>query len=113
LQNFYNGAYTAGEWYDANGKSAFASDPSWAALLEWDKAFMENVYGPDGYDKLQQYFAEVGGPNSEWSSAQAFETEQLAMAFDGEWRNAFIEDDKAKIDYGTAAFPVADDHPEL
>jgi multiple sugar transport system substrate-binding protein len=113
LQNFYNGAYTGGVWYDANGKSAFASDPSWAALLEWDKAFIENVYGSDGYDKLQQYFAEVGGPNSEWSSAQAFETEQLAMAFDGEWRNAFIQDDKAKINYGTAAFPVADEHPEL
>ncbi len=111
LQNFYNGAYTGGQWYDANGKSAFATDPSWAALMEWDKAFITNVYGADGYDKLQQYFAEVGGPNSEWSSAQAFETGQLAMSFDGEWRNAFIEDDKAKIDYGTAAFPVADDHP--
>ena len=113
MSNFYNGNYTGGQWYDDNGKSAFASDPSWAALLQWDKDFIANVYGPDGYDKLQQYFAEVGGPNSEWSSAHAFETGQLAMAFDGEWRNAFIEDDKAEINYGTAAFPVADDIREL
>lgn len=113
LSNFYNGIYSGSTWYDENGKSAFASDPSWARLLEWDRDFITSVYGPDGYQKLQQYFAEVGGPNSEWSSAQAFETEQLAMAFDGEWRNAFIADNGVTFDYGTAAFPVVDDHPEL
>ncbi len=113
LNGFYNGKYSGGTWYDDNGKSAMASDPTWGRLLQWDKDFIANVYGPDGYNKLQQFIAEVGGPNSEWSSAQAFETEQLAMAFDGEWRNAFIQDDGSKVNYGTAPFPVADDHPEL
>lgn len=113
LPNFYNGIYTGGTWYDSNGKSAFASDPSWAKLLQWDTAFITDVYGSDGYSKLQQYLAELGGPDSEWSSAQAFETEKLAMSFDGEWRNAFIADDGSKVNYATAPFPVADDHPEL
>ena len=74
--------------------------------MEWDKAFITNVYGPDGYNKLQEYFAKVGGPNSEWSTAHAFETEQLAIAFDGEWRNAFIEDDGANLNYGTGRSPL-------
>ncbi len=111
--NFYNGNYTGSEYYDANGKSAFASDPSWANLMEWQKAFITNVYGADGYQKLQDFFAEVGGADSEWSSAHAFETEQVAMNFDGEWRNAFIADDGSKVNYGTAPMAVADDQPEL
>jgi multiple sugar transport system substrate-binding protein len=111
--NFYNGNYTGGVWYDASGKSAFASDPSWAQLLQWQHDFITNVYGPDGYNKLQDFFGRVGGPNSEWSSAHAFETEQVAMNFDGEWRNAFIADDGSKVKYATAPFAVADDKPEL
>ena len=62
------GTWTGGKWYDAAGKSAFASDPSWAGLLQWQKDFITNVYGADGYTKLQQFFAKLGGPNSEWST---------------------------------------------
>ena len=65
----YNGNWTGGKWYDDAGKSAFASDPSWAALLQWQKDFITNVYGADGYAKLQQFFAKLGGPDSEWSTA--------------------------------------------
>jgi multiple sugar transport system substrate-binding protein len=109
----YNGNWTGGKWYDDAGKSAFASDASWASLLQWQKDFITNVYGADGYSKLQQFFAKMGGPDSEWSTAQGFETGQLAMALDGEWRNAFIADDKADIKYATAPFPVADSLPDL
>jgi multiple sugar transport system substrate-binding protein len=35
------------------------------------------------------------------------------MIFDGEWRSSFIENDKAKIDYGTAPFPTADSKTDL
>jgi multiple sugar transport system substrate-binding protein len=35
------------------------------------------------------------------------------MLYDGEWRGSFIRDDKAKISFATAPFPVADDRPEL
>ena len=35
------------------------------------------------------------------------------MNIDGEWRTAFIEDERPKLNYGTAPLPVADDHPDL
>ncbi|TMK12556.1 MAG: extracellular solute-binding protein, partial [Actinobacteria bacterium] len=49
LQSFYestqlyNGDYSGGIWYDQNGNSAFASDPSWANLLQWEKGFIADV----------------------------------------------------------------------
>jgi multiple sugar transport system substrate-binding protein len=119
LQSFYEsyalymGPYSGGTWYDANGNSAFASDPSWGSLLQWEQQFITDVYGPDGYHKLQEFFSKLGGADSEWSSAHAFETEQVAMTLDGEWRNAFITDDGSKVNYGTAPFPVVDDKPDL
>ncbi len=105
----FNGVYTGSKWYDDNGQSAFASDPSWASLLQWQKSLVDWY----SYDKLQKFFASLGGPDSEWSTAQGFETGKLAMALDGEWRVAFIDSDKAKVNYATAPFPVADDHSEL
>jgi multiple sugar transport system substrate-binding protein len=35
------------------------------------------------------------------------------MNTDGEWRVAFIDADKANINYGTAPFPTADDETQL
>ncbi|HEY6680471.1 MAG TPA: extracellular solute-binding protein [Actinomycetota bacterium] len=119
LQSFYEsyalymGPYSGGTWYDANGSSAFASDPSWASLLQWQQQFITDVYGPDGYHKLQEFFSKLGGADSEWSSAHGFETDQLAMTLDGEWRNAFIADDGSDVNYATAPFPVVDDKADL
>jgi multiple sugar transport system substrate-binding protein len=108
--NLYNGLPWGATWYTPGGMSAFASDPAWARMLKWAKSEVAYFHG---YDNLQKFFSKVGGPNSEWSSAQAFEQGEVAMAFDGEWRSSFIENDKAKIRYGTAPFPVADNKPEL
>jgi len=69
---------------------------------------MTSIYGSDGYSKLQDFFASLGGANSEWSSAHGFENGKVAMLFDGEWRTAFIKDDGSKVNYGTAPFPTAD-----
>lgn len=104
----YLGDFTGGQWYDSSGKSAFASDPTWAALLEWQKKFISDIYGPNGYSKLTAFFSQIGGPNSEFSTSQAFETGKLAMNLDGEWRTAFIKSDNSKVNYTTAPFPVAD-----
>lgn len=104
----YGGVFSGSQWYDSSGKSALATDPSWASLFTWQQKFITDVYGPDGYQKLKDFFANLGGPNSEWSSSQGFETEQLAMTIDGEWRTAFITTDKAKVNYETAPFPVLD-----
>src|SRR5439155_21117379 len=38
---------------------------------------------------------------------------KLAMAEDGEWRVAFIQNEHPGLQYGTAPMPVADDHPQL
>ncbi len=109
--NFFNGVYSGSTWYDAAGKSAFASDPSWAALLTWQKNFITSVFGSDGYNKLNRFYGQLGGADSEFSSSQAFEVGKIAMLFDGEWRTAFIADDKAKVKWNTAPFPVADAVP--
>jgi multiple sugar transport system substrate-binding protein len=108
--NLYNGLPWGTTWYTADGKSAFASDPMWAQMMQWAKDQLGFFHG---YDNLQKFFSELGGANSEWSSAQAFEKGEVAMAFDGEWRSSFIKNDKAKINYGTAPFPTADNKTEL
>ena len=109
LQSFYEsyaldyGIYSGASWYTSSGKSALASDPRWAQLLQWQKSFIDWY----GYNNLLKWFQNIGGANSEWTASQAFETGKLAMALDGEWRVAFIANDHAKIHYATAPFPVA------
>jgi multiple sugar transport system substrate-binding protein len=107
--NIYLGNAWGAQWYDGSGNAMFGTDPAWQQMLQWDEDLV-NFYG---YDKLVQFKASLGGDDSEWNSQQGFETRRVAMAYDGEWREAFIEQHHANIDYGTAPFPVADDHPEL
>jgi multiple sugar transport system substrate-binding protein len=108
ISNFENGVYSDTQWYDDSGKSMLGTDPAWADLFRFQKQMVDTF----GRDKLQKWYASVGGPNSEFSPSNAFEQGKLAMSFDGEWRVSFIEDDKAKIHYDTAPFPVADDNAE-
>jgi multiple sugar transport system substrate-binding protein len=106
--NIYGHAFGA-KWYDSQGKPSLSSDPQWAKMLTWQKAFVDAI----GYDKLQKFAAKLGGGDSEWSSSHGFETGKIAMMIDGEWRTAFIEADKSKVNYGTAPAPTADDHTDL
>jgi multiple sugar transport system substrate-binding protein len=101
-------AYAA-KWYDTAGKPSLGTDPNWTKLLEWQKSIVDSV----GYDKLQKFFGKLGGGDSEWSGQHGFETGKIAMMIDGEWRNAFIAADKAKVNYQTAPFPVDDAQPDL
>jgi len=101
-------AYAA-KWYDSSGKPSLSTDPNWAKLLEWQKSLVDTI----GYDKLQKFFGKLGGGDSEWSAQHGFETGKIAMMIDGEWRNAFIAADKAKVNYQTAPFPVDDAQPDL
>lgn len=111
LSNFWetaqleNGVWDGAQWYDSSGKSAFASDPKWAQLFEWQKAFIDSI----GYQKLTAFQAQLGGANGEWTAQQGFMTGKIAMTLDGEWRTAFIKDYKSKVPYATAPFPVPDD----
>jgi multiple sugar transport system substrate-binding protein len=109
LANFVNGVYSDAQWYDSSGKSSLATDTRFASML----SFLKSMTDWFGYDKLQRWFAEQGGEDTEFNPQNVFEQSKLAMNFDGEWRVGFIENDKSKVPYATAPFPVADDSPQL
>ena len=102
-------AYGA-KWYDDSGKPSLSTDPNWTKMLQWQKSLVDAV---GGYAKQQKFFGSLGGGDSEWSAQHGFETGKIAMMLDGEWRNAFIAADKAKVNYATAPFPVDDAQPDL
>jgi multiple sugar transport system substrate-binding protein len=103
--NLYDGLAWGASWYDSSGKSAFASDPKWAEMLQWEKPLIDYM----GYNNLQKMLAAAGGPDSEWGAQNLFETGKVAMLFDGEWRESSIKFDKSNVNFGTAPTPVADD----
>jgi multiple sugar transport system substrate-binding protein len=96
------------KFLDDSGQPVLADDPAWTAALEWQKSLIDWY----GYDNLVKFNAAYGGDN-EFSASNAFETGKVAMTYDGEWRTAFIKREHPELNYGTAFFPAADDHPEL
>jgi multiple sugar transport system substrate-binding protein len=93
-------------WYNQNGtRSAIASDPAWKEMFRWQKAFVD-FYGAD---RLRRF---VAGAGNEFSTANDFYTGRVAMLLDGEWRTAFIADEKPDLPYATAPFPVPDDRAD-
>jgi len=108
LSSFYHSGHLdqgpafGADWYK-NGKSAMATDPRWAQGLTWQRNYERSV----GYGKLQQFAGKIG-QDSEYTPANAFETGQVAMILDGEWRVGYLKSDKSKVDYGTAPFPTLD-----
>lgn len=99
-ENTSGGYAAAGDatWMAA-GKSTTSKDPAWQQLLTWQKGFVDRI----GYQKLKTFTAKLG---DEWSANNAFQTGQLAMELDGEWRTAFIASQTPHLDYGTAPFPT-------
>ena len=57
-------------WQTDDGKSSFSKDPHWAAMMEWQKKFVDAI----GYDKLKRFTAGAG--SSEFSASNLFETRQ-------------------------------------
>lgn len=88
------------------GDKSAVNSPEWKELMNWQKDFVDAV----GYDKLQAFTAGLG---DEWAAENAFQTGQVAMNMDGEWRVAFIADQAPDLQYATAPFPVADGHEDL
>ena len=95
------------EWFGSDGKAITSTDPAWASAFTWQKQLVD-WYGKDAITKFNAAWVD-----KEWTPDQVFETGHVAMIWDGEWRTKMIENDQAKIDYATAPFPAADDHPEL
>jgi multiple sugar transport system substrate-binding protein len=87
-------------------RSTVASDTAVRAYYEWQRELVDFY----GHDKLVEFTA---GAGDEFSADHGFYQGRISMLLDGEWRTQFIEDEAAELDYGTAPFPVSDDHPEL
>jgi multiple sugar transport system substrate-binding protein len=100
------GAQWNGTYFDDSGKSTVATDPAWPAVLQWQKHMVDAL---GGYSKLEKYRTTFG---DEFSSKNPFQTGQVAMSLDGEWRAGFIDDAKVDFKWGVAPFPVPDDQAE-
>jgi multiple sugar transport system substrate-binding protein len=101
-----NWALTVGAtWLKDDGTSNIGSDPAWAEVLTWQKAFVDKI----GYDKLQAFSAGMG---QEFSADNAFQTGTVAMQFDGEYRTAFIADQAPDLNYETAPIPTLAAHSD-
>jgi multiple sugar transport system substrate-binding protein len=90
-----------GTWLDSKGNSEIGTSAGWKKLIEWQKGFVDKI----GYDKLKAFTSGLG---QEFAADNAFQTGQVAMQIDGEYRSEFIADQKPDLQYGTAPTPVMD-----
>jgi multiple sugar transport system substrate-binding protein len=103
-------------WLDDSGAPAFASDPAWADMFEWQHDFIAEVYGggdfQKGSDLLQQF---VAGAADEFSDANDFQIGRAAITLDGEWRAGpnFIQLQAPDLNYDTAPLPTSPDDTDL
>ena len=99
------------KWFNSAGKPQFAEDPGWASAFMWQRQLIDWY----GYDNITKFFA--ANTNNEFNPSNAFENGKVAMMFDGEWRNAFIQgpgaDKHPPLHYNTAPFPAGPGHPEM
>ena len=98
-------AVSGAQWFDGAGKATTSKDPRWSRLFLWQRSLVDAL----GYKKLTRFAATLGQPDS---AQNAFETGQLAMVLDGEWRTQFIAKEHPDLPYATAPFPVPDDEPD-
>jgi multiple sugar transport system substrate-binding protein len=107
---FYQNTMTAfaplfgAKWTDAKGNSNLSKDPAWSKFFRWQKSLVDWY----GYNRLVKFNA---GAGDEWSASNALESGKLAMHLDGEWRVAFIANEKPQLSYATAPMPT--DKPNL
>ena len=102
--------HLAAQWsptyFDADGKSNVATDPAFAAMFNWQKDMVDAL---GGYAKLEKYRSTFG---DEFGAKNPFQTGQVAMAIDGEWRAGMVDDAGVKFEFGVAPFPVPDDQAD-
>jgi multiple sugar transport system substrate-binding protein len=91
------------QWQNDKGDSSLATSKGWTDLFNWQKK-MTDFYGQD---KLTAFTSAAG---QKYSADNAFQTGQIAMMFDGEFRTGFVDEQAPNISYATAPLPVADGH---
>ena len=108
LYDYYeqNTGYLAAQWgpkyFDASNKSNLAGDPSFAAMMTWNKGLVDKLGGYAHLEKLRTTYGDEFTSN-------AFDKGKVAMQMDGEWRIANLTQDAVKFHWATAPFPVPDD----
>ncbi|MFD0075734.1 ABC transporter substrate-binding protein [Streptomyces sp. NPDC127166] len=90
-------------YFDKDGKSNVAKDPAFAEMMTYQKSLVDSL---GGFRKLDKYRTTFG---DEWGTKHPFQTGQVAMQLDGEWRLNFIKQAGVRFDVGVAPLPVADD----
>jgi multiple sugar transport system substrate-binding protein len=93
-------------YFDASGRSTVATDPAVSAAFTLQKKLVDEL---GGYQKLEKYRAGLG---DEWGPKHPFQTGQVAMQLDGEWRLGMAVDAKPGFDIGVAPLPVPDDQAD-
>jgi multiple sugar transport system substrate-binding protein len=89
------------KYFTSGGQSNLSGDPSFAALLSWQKQLMDKLGGYAHLEKLRTTYGDE-------FSANAFDKGKVAMQLDGEWRIANLTQDKVSFNWATAPFPVPD-----
>ncbi|WP_328538719.1 ABC transporter substrate-binding protein [Streptomyces sp. NBC_00344] len=90
-------------YVDGAGKSNIAKDPAFARMFTWQQGLVKKL---GGFARLEKYRSGFG---DEWGAKHPFQTGQVAMQLDGEWRLGMAEDAKSKADIGVAPLPVPED----
>jgi multiple sugar transport system substrate-binding protein len=95
-----------GKWFDAQHKPT----PDQAGNVAAANFYVDNVvqkYGVSAVEKFTSGFGEYASPQN------PFYQGKVAMITDGEWQSAFTKQYAPKLDWGVAALPYPDGHPEL
>ncbi|MFH8463705.1 ABC transporter substrate-binding protein [Streptomyces sp. NPDC017991] len=93
-------------YFDEGGKSNIAEDPAFAEMFTYQKKLVDDL---GGFRKLERYRNTFG---DEWGAKHPFQTGQVAMQLDGEWRLGMAKDAGVEFEIGTAPMPVADDEAD-
>ena len=92
------------EWYNDDGTSGDRHRiRTGAAMFEWQKDFIVDVYGDGDFQTGADKLGVRGRSGDECSSANDFQNGRIAMKLDGEWRTAFIADEVARPQRTTTA----------
>ncbi|WP_079142410.1 ABC transporter substrate-binding protein [Streptomyces sp. LUP30] len=90
-------------YFDKSGKSTIAADPAVADAFSLQKKLVDDL---GGFRKLEKFRAGLG---DEWGPKHPFQTGQVAMQLDGEWRLGMALEAKPDFEIGVAPLPVPDD----
>lgn len=93
-------------YFDSSGKSNLAKDPAFQAGFTLQKKLVGEL---GGYQRLEKYRSTLG---DEWGPKHPFQTGQVAMQLDGEWRLGMALDAKPDFEIGVAPLPVPDDQAD-